>query len=402
MFNGAAVSTDNYVINQGGPSKGYSIVTVSIPYYGTYNLVLTRKNSTIRPLNIDINGVNTGTTYYVPAGIGMKYIVYNIVFNTGTNTIKFYGDSSDSYTPDLLTVNVLYTSASLPKNTSATYDVTSATLMNGATISEGFSISNGGVNNGYTLFNVKIISSGVYNLSLYYRHTTTNGRPMNIDVNNVNTGTIYMVPPATPGTFKIKVNLELGMNTIKIYGDGKGNYTPDIKSLNLDLITPVPVPPDKYLTVNPSSLPNIYTLRNIDLKYGMFLHFSINTFVDLEWSDGTIDPIKFEPQHYDVDKWVELIWEAGMNYIILITKHHDGMSLKDSVYSDYDIAASSTTFFNLIKAVADSCKKYGIKLALYYSLWDRNWDNRYGVTNTEVYADYMINQLVDLLDGTYG
>ena len=59
-----------------------------------------------------------------------------------------------------------------------------------------------------------------------------------------------------------------------------------------------------------------------------------------------------------------------MKYVILITKHHDGFCLWDSKYTEYDVA-SSGNHTDVVEAVAKACKKYGIGLGLYYSLWDR-------------------------------
>ncbi|MGL5244662.1 MAG: alpha-L-fucosidase, partial [Sarcina sp.] len=342
LFNGATLGSDNYIVSQGGPSKGYSVLTVSIPYYGRYNLVLTRRNGEVRPLNVDINGVNTGTVYSVPIGAGRKFIIYDVIFNIGDNTIKFYGDGSNNYSPDLLTATAVFVSSSLP-NPSINYNTSNALLVNGASIDNlGYSVSNGGPSNGYTIFNVKVLASGIYNLSINYRHHQT-GRPLKIDVNSINTGTIYNVPYGDPGVFTTKVNLTLGINTIKFYGDGSSNYSPDLGNLTLTLVTPIPITPDKYLVPNASTLPNIYQLRNIDMKYGMFIHFGINTFVDQEWTDGSIHPSYYAPPTFEIERWAELAWEAGMNYIVSITKHHDGFSVRDSVSSDYDAAASKNS-----------------------------------------------------------
>ncbi|MPQ44297.1 alpha-L-fucosidase [Clostridium tarantellae] len=400
LFNGATLDNENFVISQGGPSKGYSMLTVLVPYEGRYNLVLTHRNGEVRPLNVDINKVHTGTTYHVLPGNKRKFIIYDIVFNRGTNTIKFYGDNSNNYTPDLLNTTVLFVSSSLP-NPSISYNISTAMLGNGSFIDNfGYSASNGGNTNGYTLFKVKVLKSGIYKLSINYRHYH-NERSFKIDINSINTGKGYTAPYGDPGVFTTEVNLTLGINEIKFYGDDSINYTPDLGNLTLTLITPIDISPDKYLVPNASTIPSIYQLRNTDMKYGMFIHFGINTFVDQEWTDGSIHPSSYAPTSLEIDKWVELAWEAGMSYIISITKHHDGFSVRDSVYSDYD-ALSSKNSLNVTKMLADACEKYGIKLGLYYSIWDRNWDTRYGFNNTEVYADYMINQLTELLGGNYG
>ena len=87
-----------------------------------------------------------------------------------------------------------------------------------------------------------------------------------------------------------------------------------------------------------------------------------------------------------------------MKYIILITKHHDGFCLWDSKYTDYDVA-SSPNKTNVVEEVARACKKHGIGLGLYYSLWDRkvNGDVE-NQSQDSIYNDYMVKQLNELID----
>jgi alpha-L-fucosidase len=88
---------------------------------------------------------------------------------------------------------------------------------------------------------------------------------------------------------------------------------------------PKPVGPDK-----PESdhLPPTPAQRAwMDLKFGMFIHFGINTYYGLEWSDGTLDPSAFNPTGLDTDEWCRTARNAGMKYIVLVTKHHDGFCL---------------------------------------------------------------------------
>ena len=98
-------------------------------------------------------------------------------------------------------------------------------------------------------------------------------------------------------------------------------------------------------------------------------------------------------------------------YVILITKHHDGFCLWDSKFTEYDVANSGNPT-NVVEAVAKACKKYNIGLGLYYSLWDRK-ENGNDYTNNrhpyqyrvdslldKSYNTYMINQLNELMDIT--
>jgi alpha-L-fucosidase len=141
--------------------------------------------------------------------------------------------------------------------------------------------------------------------------------------------------------------------------------------------------------------PNDLQMQAIKRGYGMFISFGINTFNQKEWSDGTLPVSSYNPTQLDCDKWVADAKEAGMRYVLLITKHHDGFCMWDSKYTDYDVA-SSPVKTDVIKAVAVACKKYGIKLGLYYSLWDRH-EPTFKDPDPQKYITYMKNQLTEIL-----
>lgn len=131
--------------------------------------------------------------------------------------------------------------------------------------------------------------------------------------------------------------------------------------------------------------------------YGMFIHFGINTFNEIEWSKGNLPATSYNPTDLDCDQWVKVAKEAGFRYVILITKHHDGFCLWDSKYTEYDVA-SSPVKTDVVAEVAKACKKYGVKLGLYYSLWDRHEPS---YKDELAYKDYMKNQLGELMSN-YG
>lgn len=135
--------------------------------------------------------------------------------------------------------------------------------------------------------------------------------------------------------------------------------------------------------------------RLIDRKYGMFVHFGPNTFQDLEWSDGTAQTSIYNPTHLDCDQWVRVARDAGFRYVLLVTKHHDGFCLWDSKYTDYDVA-SSPVKTDVVRAVSDACRKYGLQFAVYYSLWDRH-EPSYRDENFGRYIEYMEGQLTELM-----
>jgi alpha-L-fucosidase len=147
----------------------------------------------------------------------------------------------------------------------------------------------------------------------------------------------------------------------------------------------------------PSVLPSAYQKAQIDRRYGMFIHFGINTFYDEEWTDGSKPPSSYKPTHVDADQWISTAKEAGMKYVIIVSKHVDGFCLWDSQYTDYDVASSGNTT-NVIEAVAKACKKYGVGLGIYYSLWDRHQNAELkDETLDKDYNIYMVKQIRELI-----
>lgn len=153
----------------------------------------------------------------------------------------------------------------------------------------------------------------------------------------------------------------------------------------------------KLILPTPATTPNKAQQQQIARKYGMFVHFGMNTFHDEEWTDGTKPAQSYNPSQIDAEQWIRTAKEAGMKYIILTSKHHDGFCLWDSKYTEYDVANSGNKT-NVIEAVAKACKKYDIKLGLYYSLWDRNANGDIGDQSKDAaYNEYMIKQIEELI-----
>jgi alpha-L-fucosidase len=149
-----------------------------------------------------------------------------------------------------------------------------------------------------------------------------------------------------------------------------------------------------------STKPGKHQLEQINRKYGMFIHFGINTFHDEEWTDGSLPASSYQPTAIDAEQWVKTAKDAGMKYVILITKHHDGFCLWDSKVTDYDVSNSGNKT-DVVDAVAKACKKYDIGLGLYYSLWDRHQNpgtEDLGLDNA--YNQFMIKQLNELISIT--
>lgn len=138
----------------------------------------------------------------------------------------------------------------------------------------------------------------------------------------------------------------------------------------------------------------------IDRKYGMFLHFGMNTYLNMEWSDGKALPGVYAPPSDIAEKaagWVRNAKKAGMRSIVLTTKHHDGFCLWDSELTDYDIANEEVeNNIDIVKAVSDECRKQGIAFSVYYSLWDRH-EPSYKDPDHYKYIGFMKGQLKELM-----
>jgi alpha-L-fucosidase len=104
---------------------------------------------------------------------------------------------------------------------------------------------------------------------------------------------------------------------------------------------------------------------------------------------------RFDPVEFDAETWVKIAKDAGMRYIVLTAKHHDGFCLFDSKVTDYDIM-STPYGKDICKQLADACHKNGVKLGWYYS--PRDWYHRdFGGDNHEKYMDFEMIQLEELL-----
>ncbi len=110
-----------------------------------------------------------------------------------------------------------------------------------------------------------------------------------------------------------------------------------------------------------------------DLKFGMFICWSFSTFSGMEWT-STLDKDAsyFRATEVDTDQWARVAKEAGMNYILFLTKHHDGFCLWDTQTTDKKVT-NSPLGIDVLAKLRESCGKYGIKLALYFSEGDWNW-----------------------------
>ncbi|MBD3176620.1 MAG: alpha-fucosidase [Armatimonadia bacterium] len=136
------------------------------------------------------------------------------------------------------------------------------------------------------------------------------------------------------------------------------------------------------------------------LEFTCFIHFGMNTFTGQEWGDGTEDPAWFDPTELDADQWARACVDAGMREIILTAKHHDGFCLWPSEYTEHSVRNSPWRDGqgDLVREVAEACRRHGLELGIYLSPWDRH-EPSYG--DSPRYNEYFRNQLTELLSN-YG
>ena len=139
------------------------------------------------------------------------------------------------------------------------------------------------------------------------------------------------------------------------------------------------------------AVPSARQLEFMKLEYYNFIHFGINTITNREWGDGSEDISRFNPKKLDTDQWCKVLKATGSKGIIITAKHHDGFCLFDTEYTDHNVM--NTPFGrDIVKMLSESCRKYGLKLGVYLSPWDRH-EKTYG---TEEYNDFFTAQLTEL------
>jgi alpha-L-fucosidase len=138
-----------------------------------------------------------------------------------------------------------------------------------------------------------------------------------------------------------------------------------------------------------------------EAKYGLFIHWGLYALPAGEWNGkrslglgewvmfrSTV-PVKeyerlagrFNPVKFNADEWVKLAKDAGMKYIVITSKHHDGFALFKSAVSSYNIVDATPFKRDVLKELADACARGGIRLGFYYSQ-SQDWHEPNGAGNT--------------------
>ena len=124
-----------------------------------------------------------------------------------------------------------------------------------------------------------------------------------------------------------------------------------------------------------------------EAKFGMMVHFGLYSLLGGEWKGACMDTIGewaqayfripnreyhqlakvFNPVFFDADEWVQIAKDAGMKYFVVTAKHHEGFALFKSQASKFNVVDATPFGRDIIGELAESCRKYGMKLGLYYS-----------------------------------
>ena len=157
--------------------------------------------------------------------------------------------------------------------------------------------------------------------------------------------------------------------------------------------TPAPKAPD------PAKEKRLEWFR--EAKYGMFIHWGLYAIPAGEWKGRRCPGLgewlmnrcqvpvaeyeklasQFNPVKYNPDEWVQLAQDAGMKYIVITSKHHDGFALFKSAASKYNVADATPYKKDILKQLADACAKRGMRLGFYYSQ-SQDWHEPNGAGNT--------------------
>jgi alpha-L-fucosidase len=137
----------------------------------------------------------------------------------------------------------------------------------------------------------------------------------------------------------------------------------------------------------------------VDLRFGMFIHFNIPTYMNQDWPDPDASPAIFNPTKLNCDQWAKAAKSANMSYGCLTTKHHSGFCIWDTKTTDYNVMHSPLKR-DVVKEFTDAFRKNGLKVMLYYSILDTHHRLRPNMI-TRKHIDLVKAQITELLSN-YG
>jgi alpha-L-fucosidase len=134
-----------------------------------------------------------------------------------------------------------------------------------------------------------------------------------------------------------------------------------------------------------------------DARFGMFIHWGLYAIPAGEYKGQRSKEIgewimswanipraeyekfapQFNPVKFDAGEWCRIASDAGMKYLVITSKHHDGFSMYDSAVSDYDIVDATPYKKDPMRALADECRRRGVRFAFYYSIMDWHHPSQY-------------------------
>lgn len=152
-----------------------------------------------------------------------------------------------------------------------------------------------------------------------------------------------------------------------------------------------------------------------EARFGMFIHFGAHTLLGRnEWAQAienwTIEDYEevargFRPEPGCTREWAKLAADAGMKYMVLTTRHHEGFSLWDSKTNPYNAVAHSGGF-DLVKEFVESCREFGLRTGFYFSLMDwhhpDSWRCAFDPEARAHFQQFLRGMLQELLGGDYG
>ena len=167
-----------------------------------------------------------------------------------------------------------------------------------------------------------------------------------------------------------------------------------IAALPLTILALLQFTADAQVAAAPQPL-HVLQQKFIDLRFGMFIHFNIPTFMDQDWADPNASPAIFNPTKLDCAQWAKAAKAANMSYGCLTTKHHSGFCIWDTKTTDYNVMHSPLKK-DVVREYVNAFRAQGLKTMLYYSILDTHHKIRPGyITRNDV--EMIKAQLTELL-----